>query len=61
MTFKEGGKTRSLNLPVELADEVRRWAAEGRRLRRLMKEVNQLGVALIRAHEQAKARRRQRK
>ncbi len=59
VTFKEHGKTRSTYVPVELVDEVKRWAAEGHRLRRLMKEGNQLAIALIRAHGQAKARRRQ--
>lgn len=61
ITYKEQGRTRSIYVPVELVDEVKRWAAEGRRLRRLMKEINQLAIALIRAPGQAKARRRQRR
>ena len=57
VTFKEGGRTRSVYVPVELVDEVKQWAAEGRRLRRLMKEANQLAIALIRAHARGKKRR----
>ena len=56
VTFKEGGKTRSVYVPVELVDEVKQWAADGRRLRRLLKEANELAIALIRAHGRGKKR-----
>jgi len=58
LTFKEAGRTRSVYVPVELVDEVKGWAAEGRRLRRLMREANQLAIALIRAHAGGGKRRR---
>lgn len=58
LTFKQGGRTRSVYVPVELVDEVKGWAAEGCRLRRLMREANQLAIALIRARARGRKRRR---
>ena len=57
VTFKKDGKTRSAYVPVELMDEVTQWATEGHRLRRLMKEANELAIVLIRAHARGKKRR----
>src|SRR5438477_8855111 len=49
LTFKEGGKTRSVYVPKELLPEVRSWLAEHRRLKTLLREIHQLTVALLRA------------
>jgi hypothetical protein len=49
ITFKEGGKTRSVYVPQELLPEVRTWLAEHKRLKRLLHEIHQLTVALLRA------------
>ncbi len=49
LTFKEQGKTRSVYVPKDLLPEVRTWLAEHKRLRRLLKEIHQLTVALLRA------------
>ena len=53
ITFKEGGKTRSVYVPAALVGEVRQWAAEGRRLQGLLRECSQLAVALLRSKAQA--------
>ncbi len=49
VTFKEGGKTRSVYVPKELLPEVRAWLAEHKRLKKLLHEIHQLSVALLRA------------
>ena len=49
LTFKEGGKTRSVYIPKALLPEVRTWLAEHQRLKRLLHEIHQLSVALLRA------------
>ena len=49
LTFKENGKTRSVYVPKELLPEVQTWLAEHKRLKRLLHEIPQLSVALLRA------------
>jgi hypothetical protein len=49
LTFKEGGKTRSVYVPKDLLPEVRTWLAEHKRLKGLLHEIHQLSVALLRA------------
>ena len=55
------GKTQSLYVPVDLAEEARRWAEEYRRARRILHEISELNRAILRAHvgtRRAKARNR---
>lgn len=49
-TCKVKNKTRTVYIPKDLLDEVRSWIEEHRRLRRLRQEIQQLTLALIRAH-----------
>ena len=49
LTFKEGGKTRSVHVPKELLPEVHLWLAEHRRLQAPLHEIHQLSVAPLRA------------
>ena len=49
LTFKEDGKTRSVYVPKALLPEVHSWLAEHKRLKRLLHEIHQLTVALLRA------------
>jgi len=60
ITFKQGGKTRSVYVPADLVGEVRQWAAEGRRLQGLLKECSQLAIALLRSKAQSGKRPRRR-
>ena len=58
LTFKEGGKTRTIYVPQDLLDEVRSWVQEYQRLKALLGEVSQLTLALVRGHVQDRRRRR---
>lgn len=58
LTLKEHGKTRTVYVPKELLDEVRSWIDEHRRLKRLLGEITQLTLALIRSHVPNRRRKR---
>jgi hypothetical protein len=58
LTFKEGGKTRTVYVPRDLLDEVRSWVQEYQRLKALLGEVSQLTLALVKGHVQDRKRRR---
>ena len=57
LTFKEGGKTRSVYVPKELLPEVRAWIAEHKRLKQLLQEIHRLSLALVRTHARHRRRR----
>jgi hypothetical protein len=50
LTRKVNGRTRSLYIPVDLVEEVRAWAGEHRRVKKLLKEISELNEKIIRAH-----------
>lgn len=53
LTFKEPGqKTRSVYVPKDLVKDVQSWIEEHRRLKKLLQEIQQLTVALVRSHAQ---------
>jgi len=52
-----GNKTRSVYVPKELIPEVKAWIAEHKRLKDVLKELQQLTLALVRSH--VRQRRRQ--
>ncbi len=58
LTYKVGGKSRAVHVPADLLEEVRSWVEEHRRLKRLLQEISQLTLALVRGHAQAQKRRR---
>ena len=41
LTWKEGQRTRTLYVPVELREEVARWVEEGKRLKALMAQMSE--------------------
>jgi hypothetical protein len=55
---KVNGRSTSVHVPREMAEEVARWSAEHRRLKRLMKEVSDLGERMIRLHVRTERARR---
>lgn len=58
LTFKDAdNKTRSVYVPKDLLPKVRAWIAAHKRLKHLLKEIQQLTLALVRGH----ARHQQRK
>jgi hypothetical protein len=50
LTFKEAGKTKSVYVPKDMVKEVKAWIMQHRRLKKLMAEVSELSVAIIRNH-----------
>jgi len=50
LTRKVNGRTRSLYIPVDLVEDVRAWAGEHRRVKKLLKEISELSEKIIRAH-----------
>jgi hypothetical protein len=57
VTLKEAGKTRTVYVPIDLTEEVQASISEHRRIKRLLREITQLQLALIRAHRTEQARR----
>ena len=58
VTFKgPGNKTRSVYVPKDLLTEVRAWIAEHKRLKELLKEIQQLSLALVRTHVRHRRRK----
>lgn len=57
LTYKVGGKTRTVYVPVDLTEEVRAWIDEYRRLKCLIQEISQLTLALVRSHVRERKRR----
>jgi hypothetical protein len=58
LTYQEQGKTHALYVPVDFREEVRSWIEEYHRLQRLLREISQLGLMLVRGHAQERQRRR---
>lgn len=57
LTWKEHGKTRSAYVPQALLPQVQQWQSEYRRLKRLIGEISQLSVALVKTHTTQRRRR----
>ena len=58
LTYKVRGKTHTIYVPVDFTEEVRSWIEEHRRLKRLLQEISQLSLALVRSHVQERQRKR---
>lgn len=48
VTSKIKGKTKSIYVPVDQAEEVRKWVLEYKRIQKVLKEINALAEQLIR-------------
>lgn len=57
LTFKAEGRSRAVYVPKDLLKDVRSWIEEHRRLKRLLQEISQLTLALVRSHVQHRRRR----
>ena len=60
LTYSVQGKTHTVYVPVDFTEEVRSWIEEYRRLKRLLQEISQLSLALVRSHVQERKRKRSR-
>ena len=58
LSFKEAGKTRTVYVPKDLLAEVQSWVAEYQRLKRVLAEISQLTLALVRGHARHQKRKR---
>jgi DNA-binding transcriptional regulator LsrR (DeoR family) len=58
LTYKVRGKTHTVYVPIDFTEEVRSWIQEHRRLKRLLQEITQLSLDLVRSHAQEQKRRR---
>lgn len=50
LTFKEGGKTRSVYVPKDLVKEVRSWITQHQLLKKRLAEISALSIAIIQKH-----------
>jgi hypothetical protein len=57
VTLKQRGKTRTVYVPKDLTEEVEASVREHRRIKRLLAEITQLQLALIRGYRTEQARR----
>ena len=57
VTLKRAGKTKTVYVPRDLKEEVEASIREHRRIKRLLAEITQLQLALIRGYKTEKARR----
>jgi hypothetical protein len=57
LTLKQSGKTRTVYVPKDLTEEVQASIQEHRRIKRLLSEITQLQLALIRSYRAQQARR----
>lgn len=57
VTWKQKGKTRTVYVPKDLTDEVAASIREHQRLKRLLRQITQIQLELIRGHKIAEARR----
>lgn len=48
LTFKQAGKTRTVYVPVALAEEVQQWAKEYKRLKQIIRKITKQSLAIIR-------------
>jgi hypothetical protein len=62
LTFPVQGKTRSVYVPLALVEEVKQWTRNYRQLKKLVRRISRLSLALIHQHVPAEraARRRRR-
>lgn len=53
LTRKVNGKTETVHVPKELLEEVRGWVNEYKRIKRLIREVSDASLAVVRHHGRA--------
>lgn len=53
LTRKVNGKTETVHVPKDLVEEVRAWVNEYKRIKRLIREVSDASLAVVRHHGRA--------
>ena len=54
LTSKVAGKTKSVYVPVDMEEEVEKWAREHKRVKRLLAEIDALAVEMIKRRASAR-------
>lgn len=54
LTSKVAGKTKSVYVPVDMEEEVEKWAREHKKVKRLLAEIDALAVEMIKRHASAR-------
>jgi len=57
LTYQDQGKTHAMYVPVDFREEVRSWIEEYHKLQRLLREISQLSLMLVRGHAQERKRK----
>jgi hypothetical protein len=57
LTYKVQGKTRTVYVPFDLLDTVRKWIDNHKRHKALLADIHLLTVALVRSHAQTRKRK----
>jgi len=50
LTYKVDGKTKSVYVPVDMIEEVRSWIRQRQKIKRLLKQIDELAEQIIRSH-----------
>jgi CRISPR type IV-associated protein Csf3 len=50
VTSKVNAKTKSIYVPVDLAEEVEKWTTEYKKVKSLLKEIDEIGEQIIKAY-----------
>jgi len=50
LTLKTKGKTQTLHVPIALLEDVQAWVKEHKRIKKLLREISNLGLNIIRRH-----------
>ena len=58
LTRKVDGKTHSSYVPVDMADEVAQWAQNHRRLRELLREIDEIALHILSIHVKCRRARK---
>jgi hypothetical protein len=61
LTLRHEGKTKTVYVPKHQLAEVRQWVEEHRRLKRVLREISELSLALLRAEARVRRDRKRRR
>lgn len=50
LTSKVRGKTKAVYIPVDMQEEVERWVNEHKKIKKILKEIDQMGEQIIKQH-----------
>jgi excinuclease UvrABC ATPase subunit len=50
LTYKVKGKTKTVHVPKDMVEEVTQWVEEHKRIKKLLREISDLSLTIIRRH-----------